>query len=251
MQAEVRYYGFSLVALGAKAIIDLVRGSAGMADEPWDVHRPVDRRRRRKLFGAKPKRIPLAELVEIAVGKFGWQINNASCDILDLGNGLRQAAVDREVTLYGRSGCLHMPQQFWDNYPLQPIPVEHLCSHWIDIASALHDEIFETKKVYAVGSTDHGAVGFVDLWVDRKQALKWLKHDGREWRGRTDAHQGGPESMRQAIWEQLEGVQSPPPDEPVSLNEPAAREEPLALEEPAAPEEPSALDEKMPLMIER
>jgi hypothetical protein len=174
------------------------------------MRRPVGPYRpKRKIFGRKPKRIPFADFIEAAVGSYGWQINDGSCDILDLGNGLRQAAVDRDVTLYGRSGCRHMPPQYWDNYPLQPIPPEHLCSHWIDIASALHDENFETKKMYAAGSPDHGAVGYVDLWIDRKAGLAWLKRQGPEWKGRTDARQGGPESMRQAIWQQLDSGAPP------------------------------------------
>jgi hypothetical protein len=236
---EMRYYGFSLFALGAKAIIDLVRGSAGLPDEPWDMRRPVGPYRpRRRLFGARPKRIPLADFIETAVGSFGWRINEASCDILDLGNGLRQAAVDREVTLYGRSGCRHMPPQYWDNYPLQPIPPEHLCSHWIDIASALHDENFETKKMYAAGCDDHGAVGYVDLWIDRKQALAWLRREGREWKGRTDARQGGPESMRQAIWEHLDSGATSGGEEPT---------QPQALEDP--PELPALEDLGEPLRL--
>jgi len=233
---ETRYYGFSLFALGAKAVIDLVRGSAGLPDEPWDMRRPMPPYRpRRRLFGRKPKRIPFADFIVIAVGSFGWRINDASCDVLDLGNGLRQAAVDRDVTLYGRSGCRHMPPQYWDNYPLQPIPPEHLCSHWVDIASALHDENFETTKMYAAGSAEHGTVGYVDLWIDRKQGLDWLKRQGREWKGRTDARQGGPESMRQAIWRQLDSA-APPSSE--DLTEPQAledRAEPPALEDMGEP----------------
>jgi hypothetical protein len=220
---EIRHYGLSLFALGAKAIIDLVRGSAGMPDEPWDMRRPLQPYRpRRRLFGAKPKRIPFADFIEIAVGSYGWRISDTSCDILDLGNGLRQAAVDGEVTLYGRSGCRHMPPQYWDNYPLQPVPPEHLCSHWIDIASALHDENFETKKMYGLGPGDHGAAGYVDLWIDRKQGLGWLKGQGRAWKGRTDARQGGPESMRQAIWEHLD---SAAPSRSEEIAEPPALED--------------------------
>jgi hypothetical protein len=234
---EMRYYGFSMFALGAKAVIDLVRGSAGLPDEPWDMARPVrPHRPRRKLLGRRDKRITFADFLEIAVGSFGWQINEGSCDVLDLGNGLRQAAVDGEVTLYGRADCRHMPPQYWDNYPLQPIPGEHLCSHWIDIASGLYEESFETRKMYAAGSGDHGAVGYADLWIDRKQAMRWLKRQGRDWRGRTDARQGGPQSMRQAIWEHLDAAEPPAEkrsDEPQALeNNPA---EPMALEDCTEP----------------
>ena len=208
MDAEIRYYGFSLFALGAKAVIDLVRGSAGMADDPWDMRRPALFDRRPKRSSRRSKRIPLLEFVEIAARSFRWQFHDGSCDILDLGNGLRQAAVDRDVTIYGRCGCLHMPRQYWDSYPLQPIPVEHLCNYWIDITSAMRDENDETKT-YAVGPSDQGSVVYVDLWINRKEGLRWLKGEGREWRGRTDARQGGPESMRQAIWEHLESAEAP------------------------------------------
>jgi hypothetical protein len=245
MQVEMRYYGFSLFALGAKAIIDLVRGSTGMPDDPWDVQRPVYRRRRR-LFGAKPKRIPLSEFVEVASYKFGWQFHDGSCDILDLGNGLRQAAVDREVTIYGRTGCLHMPETYWDNYPLQPIPVEHLCQYWIDLAGAIRNENQETKT-YAVSSKDQGGVVFADLWISREEGLRWLKGEGREWCGRSDARQGGPESMRQAIWDQLESAAPKPtsPSQVLALDDRLTGDERLALDGPLAPDDP------LPLMIAR
>jgi hypothetical protein len=225
MQTEIRYYGFSAFVLGAKAIVDLLRGSAGMADEPWDMHRPAPRRRR-GLFAAKPKRITLTEFIEIAAYRFGWEFHYGSCDILDLGNGLRQAAVDRDVTIYGRTGCLHMPQTYWDNFPLQPIPAEHLCKHWVDLTAAMREDNHETKT-YAVGSIDHGAAVYVDLWINREEGLKWLRREGREWRGRSDARQGGPESMRQAIWEQLESGDPVPASEPLALEEPFALDEPL------------------------
>jgi hypothetical protein len=218
---EMRHYGFSLFALGAKAIIDLVRGSAGMPDEPWDMRRPKVPPRRRRRFGRKPRRIPLVEFVEIAARSYRWQIHDGSCDILDLGNGLRQAAVDREVTLYGRGNCLHMPRDYWDNYPLQPIPVEHLCNYWLDIASAVRDDNYETKT-YAVSAADPGAVVYADLWIDRKEGRSWLKRGGKEWRGRTDARQGGPESMRAAIWQHLDSSELPADED---------RAEPQALED--------------------
>jgi hypothetical protein len=207
---DARYYGFSLFALGAKAIIDLLRGSAGMADDPWDVEKPRFMEHRRRRSNRRARRIPLTEFVEIAARSFRWQLHYGSCDILDLGNGLRQAAVDGDVTIYGRCNCLHMPREFWDNYPLQPIPVEHLCNYWIDVTAAMRDENHDTKT-YAVGSSDHGAAVYVDLWISRKQGRRWLKRDGKDWRGRTDARQGGPESMRQAIWQQLESAEEPAP----------------------------------------
>ena len=207
--SEMRLYGFSLFALGAKAIVDLFRGSAGMADDPWDVKGPSFLDRKRKRSNRRAKRIPLAEFVEIAARSYRWQFHYGSCDILDLANGLRQAAVDGDVIIYGRANCLHIPGQYWDNYPLQAIPVEHLCNHWIDITAAMRDENHETKT-YAVGSTDPSAAAYVDLWISRKEGRRWLKREGKSWRGRSDARQGGPESMRQAIWEHLESAEPEP-----------------------------------------
>ena len=164
----------SSFASGAKLVIDLIRSSARDSAE----------QRRNALF--QRKRVTLSEFVGLAVTSYGWSLDNGSSDFIDLANGIRQAAVDGDLTIYGRRGCRDLHQEYWDQFPIQRISAEHFHEYAIQIIPAMGGQNRDAQT-YQLDAQRHDQACFVDLWLDRREALRWLRSTGESWKGRTDA----------------------------------------------------------------
>ncbi len=147
----------------------------------WPVTDPIKAFFKNK-FETK-SRITMLEVIDVAKLKFAWKISDESCDILDLANGIRQAAIDGEVTLFGRRSKDCNFGSFIDYHPVVVVPMEHLRENDIDLISAPRRENV-TMRTYRAGQC--GTEFYCDLHLNRRQAFYWLRTTGREWRGRSD-----------------------------------------------------------------
>jgi len=146
----------------------------------------------RWLMGEEPWRISLTEFGEIAASK-GWRLHEVdSGHIYDFVKGLQQAGIDSNVEIWGRRKSQSL---FTKEYPLVKIQPEYWHGNMIDPHTCLHIGQGED----ADGSTDynldietmntdpdHLGFAYVDIHVDRKQAISWLKSEGSSFMGKTD-----------------------------------------------------------------
>ncbi len=174
----------------APKIIDATSGFASKI-APENIAWPITDRIKaffKNRFGST-RRMPMLEVIELATSKFGWRINNKSLDILDLANGIRQAAIDGDIKLYGRLSKNCNFGTLLDHYPIVAIQSEHLKENDIDVITfQRRDNV--SMRTYLPGQS--GGECFYDLHLDRRQTLYWLRTTGLEWRGRSDRRKAAP-----------------------------------------------------------
>jgi hypothetical protein len=136
-------------------------------------------------FGTRP-RITMLEMIEVARSKFGWKIADDSLDLLDLASGIRQAAIDGEITLFGRFSTNSNLGSLIDYYPIINVPIQHLKEHHIDVITFKQNNNV-TMSTYRPGQA--AKESFCDLRLHRQQSLYWLRTTGSEWKGRSDRRQ--------------------------------------------------------------
>lgn len=141
---------------------------------------------------AGPFRIPLLEFCDLAV-RAGWKFHGEhNLDAADLLEGLRQAAVDKRVRIWGRTlknefGALNRSE------PLVEIPPDHWRNFHIEWVSVIgQKDNFETKSD---NRHDHKTPSwrrgrFLDLHVEREPAVQWLKADAPAFKGWVEKRHG-------------------------------------------------------------
>lgn len=146
---------------------------------------------------SKGTRIPLLDFYKIAQ-KRGWNFTeNGGLDTLDFAFGLRQAASDGTVSLWGRHIQSIDDLTKWEL--LEPIKTRFWKDHQIDATylcrmstSGQVDGLKKSNSYFRTMTTpgDADQKNFADLHIDRKQAIKWLKREADNFRGTHEDSDG-------------------------------------------------------------
>jgi hypothetical protein len=127
---------------------------------------------------ARPDRIALIELKNIAV-EYGWDTNiNTSGNLIELVDRLNQAAVDGLIKFWGREYTYDLSEQMKETFPLIEIPRRHFCEGHlfncinIFIDNANNYRVF-TGKITKTMQEQKGHI-FRDIYADRRQLIDWL-----------------------------------------------------------------------------
>jgi len=127
-------------------------------------------------------RIPVLMLRD-AAGMHGWDFGDGSLEGQDLSDGLRQAAADGLVSVWGRP---RTGNSVASSAPLQIIDP----AHWVDyrISDVPLSSTTDNSLVFTYALRDPPRRGgYVDIHVDRPQALKWLRTGALAFKGRNEA----------------------------------------------------------------
>ena len=137
-----------------------------------------------------PHRLSLFSLYKIARDTLDWDFSGRSMDPLDLEIGLRQAGADGSIHFWGRQAPPHTSDRILDQYPLVKILPQHFEKYNLYgaavafVAAPPSDTHLNRETKTFVFSSDGGA--YIDLHVDRDEAIKWLQHAANSFRGTTD-----------------------------------------------------------------
>jgi hypothetical protein len=128
-------------------------------------------------------RIPCTELLGIATGA-GWDFSShASLHLLDLQDAMRQGGSDDRLTIWGRRKKW-TSDELMRNELLEKIEPEHWKEFFIHLYAATQNDNFNTYS-WTPDQNDFGRRGYIDLHVDRSQAITWLLRDASSFRGAT------------------------------------------------------------------
>lgn len=136
---------------------------------------------------AQDERISLSEFCQLPRQQ-GWDMaGKNNLDILDFLRGIRQAAIDGDVFLWGKSNRLEVPS-LTIKQPLVRIPAEHFEAFEImPDQVALKEANFDTQTY---NFSDHHLASkkerYIDLHIENNSALAWFKKSAQDWRGITD-----------------------------------------------------------------
>lgn len=135
-------------------------------------------------------RMTLVDLAKEAKN-YGWEFATHELEIIDFRDGLRQAGVDGTIRIWGR--MQHQFDELSRQEPLQEIEKGYWRrQNWIDPASWMRvdtrkgtfagivDDNFLTRTVTVTDSER-----YVDIHVDRAQALLWLRGAAKSFIGRN------------------------------------------------------------------
>jgi hypothetical protein len=138
-----------------------------------------------------PDRLSLVELRDEA-NQIGWQLNNnGELYVLDFVTAFRQSAFDGVFRVWGREKSWstdrlnyrqmleEIPSNYWKDYEPDPMSL-----------SAAHDNNFLTRTQSGI---ENKKTTFLDIHVDRRAALAWLRRDSKKFKGtwkRTEAAVG-------------------------------------------------------------
>lgn len=135
-----------------------------------------------------PKRIPLMEFRETARAS-GWDIGGLhGLEGIDLLIGLRQAALDGQVQLFGRQAKWKGNDLLRQVQPIIAIPAEYWTDHHIDWGGFNQHGDDNFAALSTAPGTAPDANDYVDLHVDLAAAIKWLDSDGLKYKGQTARH---------------------------------------------------------------
>jgi len=131
-------------------------------------------------------RMSLIELCEEA-SKQGWNFTSKhSLHILDLADGLRQAGLDGAVRMWGKT--IHDFDELTRNEVLKEIPKKHWDEFSIDGTSCIRlnnvGEPIDLDSNFNTYSHNFNKKGYVDIYLNREQALQWLRTDAKQYKGR-------------------------------------------------------------------
>lgn len=129
-------------------------------------------------------RKPLLEFIADA-RRAGWDTSGkTNAHIMDLLDGLRQAALDGAVAMFGRPNRNMFPQ-LTKNEPLNEISREHWKDYMVDVATVMGaSDNFDTVTYNLRAAGDRLVGGFVDIHLGAASACAWLRDHAGEWRGR-------------------------------------------------------------------
>ena len=144
------------------------------------------------------KRLSIVEFAAVARKKFGWRFGGSSQEAFDLVDGIRQAIVDRVLTLEGRFNPTEVPEELKLHYPLRPIDdPEQLSQYVIDIPMFFDGT---TNYMTRVSTKYFETTICRDLHIsDTEAALNWLRHEGPKWKGQRAKANEAAKKRRDAI----------------------------------------------------
>lgn len=126
------------------------------------------------------KRISLYE-AKVVAREYGWTTDDPeSCAVIDLTDGVRQAAIDAAIEgknfLWGRYKCTSASKRILNKHLLVPVPADHLKTFFIN--PPIQDRLDPIQSAtYSLGQSMPTTDNYVDLHVDRKLYIEWLESD--------------------------------------------------------------------------
>lgn len=133
----------------------------------------------------EPERIRLLEFRDAAIVS-GWNVHgNTSLDGPDLLEGLRQAALDGVVRLWGRPYRNEF-ESLNRTEPLSEIPRDHWKEfrfdwHSVIAAADNFETMTDNARLSSVRRHQKGA--YCDIYVERESAIRWLEKGASAFRG--------------------------------------------------------------------
>jgi hypothetical protein len=128
-------------------------------------------------------RIPCTELLKIAAS-IGWDFSSSgSLHLLDLQDAMRQGGADGTLTIWGKLNKWSSDDLMRKEL-LEKIEPNHWKECFVHLFAATENDNF---NVYSWSPTakSFGKRIYIDLHVERPQALSWLRRDASSFRGRT------------------------------------------------------------------
>lgn len=121
-------------------------------------------------------RISFIRFKEIAEQNYGWDFAHYSDQLIALGDGARQAAIDGDIMLEGRQMSRGLPDYMTGKYPLMPIPKMHLQTWWIDVLPQRNLDVVTYKPGHRTDDSEN----YRDLHISNEAAARgWLATKGR------------------------------------------------------------------------
>lgn len=145
-----------------------------------------------------PGRISVVDFARIAK-RHGWKLGNDNLDSLDLVDGLRQAAVDGDVSFEGRIDVSASERHYGRmTSPLVPVSAGHFANMWIEVPGFFEGtDNFDVRLYYPGGNQPD--VDARDLHLsDVSRAMLWLRTKARAWKGRHQKAEDAMEAARAA-----------------------------------------------------
>lgn len=128
-------------------------------------------------------RIPCTALLSTAAGA-GWDFTSPeSLHLLDMQDAMRQAGADGTLKIWGKRNKW-TSDELMRKELLEIIPADHWKEHFVHLFATKDDDNF---NVYSWSPTTNpfGKRAYVDLYVERPQAMAWLRRDAASFKGRT------------------------------------------------------------------
>jgi hypothetical protein len=98
-------------------------------------------------------------------------------------DAMRQGGLDGTLRIWGRSKKW-TSDELIRNEPLDKIDQLHWREFYVHLHAAAEGNNFNTYS-WVPDQKDFGRRGYVDLHVDRSQAMSWLSRDASSFKGRT------------------------------------------------------------------
>lgn len=134
---------------------------------------------------SKPPRTPLTELLREAE-KHGVSFTGNNLDLLELAKGLRQAASDGVIEIYGRY-TRHKSDELNRNEPLVLVRKEHWATFQIDANTLRRIEVGNQERgraldnrqitTYNPSQSDWRHGSYFDLYTKTVSARRWLRRN--------------------------------------------------------------------------
>jgi hypothetical protein len=132
-------------------------------------------------------RIPVTELLKMATDR-GWNFTTGdSLHLIDLQKAIRQGASDSQITVWGRLNKWSNNENLVRNEILEKIPHEHWRAFYVHLFPALDGDNFHTKS----WTPSETPKNYLDLHVNRPDAVIWLDRDAVTFKGKTTYDQRG------------------------------------------------------------
>jgi hypothetical protein len=128
-------------------------------------------------------RIPCTELLGIATAEDWDFTSHDSLHLLDLQDAMRQGGSDDAIRIWGRSKKW-TSDELMRKELLEKIEPAHWREFFVHLHAAIQNDNFNTYS-WTPDQKDFGRRGYVDIHVDRSQAVSWLRRDASSFRGMT------------------------------------------------------------------
>jgi hypothetical protein len=127
----------------------------------------------------KPRRVSAMEVARRAEQMHDWKMDGGG--LFEINKALRQGAVDRAITIYGRKMLTRYSPNTSDMYPLHAIPPEQFLDLIIVFPPELDEKNNHPVKACDIGPKD--SPNYMDLHIGTAGLDRWLKHEAGAWKG--------------------------------------------------------------------
>ena len=127
-------------------------------------------------------RITITELLQLATA-FGWNFSDNSVHLIDLQEALQQGGLDATLVIWGKL-AKWTSDDLMRQEPLEKISSDHWKDHRVHLFAARDGDNFSTYS-WSPTTQPFGKRQYIDLHVERFQAISWLQRDASGFKGRT------------------------------------------------------------------